>query len=278
MDVRTSQGDGWELAWSGPRSAGGPVRYYAGFAEELDQPRRSVEPATVSARLVIVFGDTMTVTTSRPSTARHVGAFVAGPRATPAVVDQQGSLRGVEVGLTLGAAACLLGTELGDLGEGVVPLGDVIGRRASEIHDRLAVASGWADVFETVDCYLRPTAGLPVDPRLRWAWETIERSKGRVRIGLLAEKTGWSRRHLGARFRSTFGVTPKVAARLFRFEHATRLLQSGLAPAGVAVRCGYFDQAHMHLDFSSFGTSTPGEIAARCSTDSLASAWSLEDA
>lgn len=75
----------------------------------------------------------------------------------------------------------------------------------------------------------------------------------------------------GARFRTTFGVTPKVTARLFRFEHATRLLQSGLAPAGVAVRCGYFDQAHMDLDFSSFGTSTPDEIAARRSTDSLRS-------
>lgn len=56
--------------------------------------------------------------------------------------------------------------------------------------------------------------------------EKIERAEGLVRIEGIAEEVGWSRRHLAARFRSTFGVTPKVAARLFRFEAATPLLKA----------------------------------------------------
>jgi transcriptional regulator GlxA family with amidase domain len=149
----------------------------------------------------------------------------------------------------------------------------VTGRRAAEMHDRLESVTCWDDAFRIVRSYLQPAQVPDADPRLRWAWETIEHAAGQVRIESIAEETGWSRRHLAARFRREFGVTPKVAARLFRFGRATRLLQAGLPPAQVAAVCGYFDQPHMHLDFAEFGAGTPGQAAARHGTGSLASSW-----
>lgn len=277
VDVHTSRGDGWELAWRRPRSVGARAQYYAGFAEQLDQPRRTVEWATPCARVVMVFDATMTVTTSTPTGAAHVGAFVAGPRAAPLFVDQHGSFRGVEIGLAAQDAASFLGTALGDLDERVVPLDELIGRRAEEIHDRLAMTPDWADVFDIIDGYFQPSGGSPVDPRLCWAWDIIERHQGRVRVESIAQEIGWSRRHFAAKFDRAFGVTPKVAARLFRFESATRLLRNGLAPARVAVDCGYFDQAHMHRDFAGFAECTPGAVSAANGTGGgLGSAWPPE--
>ena len=270
--MHTSRGDGWELAWRAPRSAA--ARYYAGFAEKLAQPRQSVEWATPAARLVMVFDTTMGVTTPALGAAVQVGTFVAGPRSTPVFVDQQGSFRGVEIGLTVKGAASFLGTDLGDLGARVAPLADVIGRRASEIHDRLAMTPEWGDVFDIIDGYLQPSDAAPLDPRLCWAWDTIEHAHGRLRIDSIAEELGWSRRHFAARFRRAFGVTPKVAARLFRFDCATRLLHNGLAPGRVAADCGYFDQAHMHRDFASFARCAPGVASAAYGTGGgLGSAW-----
>jgi AraC-like DNA-binding protein len=277
VKLRTTRGEGWELAWRGAVGTDAPVRYYAGFSEQLDRPRRTVEPATTGARLVIVFDDIMTVT-SRSDVPRQVRSFVAGARATPVVVDQQGSLRGVEVGLSATAAASFIGTSMGELGETIVPLDEVITRRAAEMEDRLASGTGWDHVFGILDSYFQPTQGRAIDPRLHWAWETIERASGQVRIETVAEEIGWSRRHLATSFHRQFGVTPKVAARLFRFERATRLLQIGQPPARTASVCGYFDQAHMHIDFAAFGAHTPGEIAARRDAESLESSWPLETA
>lgn len=247
----------------------------AGFSEEAGRPHQTVEPATAGVRLVILLDDTVTVTTGVGAT-QEVRSFVAGPRASPVVVDQPGSYRGVEVGLSLVSAAAFVGMPLGDLGGSIVALDDVIDDRARELHTHLGQATGWSNVFGVLDRYIRPGDRSLVDERLQWAWGAIRRSGGQVRVGTIAEKVGWSRRHFAARFERTFGVTPKVAARLFRFERATSMLASGTLPVEAATMCGYFDQAHMHRDFALFGGRTPGQVAARRLTGGIEAAWPLD--
>lgn len=48
---------------------------------------------------------------------------------------------------------------------------------------------------------------------------------------LAAAGTGWSARTLRARFREQVGLSPKGVARVFRLQHALRLLAAGVAPA-----------------------------------------------
>jgi transcriptional regulator GlxA family with amidase domain len=60
------------------------------------------------------------------------------------------------------------------------------------------------------------------------------------------------------RFRAELGVTPKTAARIFRFERACGLLSQLRQPlADVAAACGYADQAHMTRDWSAFTGASP---------------------
>ena len=60
------------------------------------------------------------------------------------------------------------------------------------------------------------------------------------------------------RFRAELGVTPKTAARIFRFERACGLLSHLRQPlADVAAACGYADQAHMTRDWSAFTGASP---------------------
>lgn len=78
-------------------------------------------------------------------------------------------------------------------------------------------------------------------------------------MGTLAQEVGGSRRHLGERFRREFGLTPKVAGRVMRFESTRRLLGTPGRPglADVAARCGYADQAHLTREWRELAGCTP---------------------
>lgn len=107
----------------------------------------------------------------------------------------------------------------------------------------------WTDRFLHLDTALARLArdrGRP-DPELGWAWQRLATSHGAVGINGLATEVGWSRRHLGERFRREYGLTPKQAARVMRFELAHRLLRRDDRPAlaDLAARCGYYDQTHL---------------------------------
>lgn len=274
MKLRHARGDTWELAWR-HRSPVGSVGSVAGFSEWAGQEFQSTEPATSGARLVILVDDTLSISTAA-GVAQQVRSFVAGPRAVPVTVGRPGSYRGFEVALTVAAAAALIGMPVGELGGSVTALNDVLDDRARQLHDRLGRTRRWDDAFEVIDdCLASRHTRVVVDARLRRAWEAIELSAGRVSVGSIAEEIGWSRRHLASSFQRTFGVTPKVAARLFRFERATRVLRTGTAPAVAATVCGYFDQAHMHRDFAMFDGRTPGRVA-DVPTGTLEAAWPVD--
>lgn len=267
VSVRTSRGDSWELAWWSPATGGHPMRYCGGFSERLETPRTSVEHASSSPRLIFVFDQDVQVEVD----GHQVGlnAFLARPRATPTTVNQQRTLRGMEVGISMQAALSLVGTMMGETS--VLPLQPVVGRWSSDLHDRLASSSQWQRSFELVAEALHRIERVP-DLRLLWAWDVIAHSHGQLSIEELATQTGWSRRHLADRFATHFGVTPKVAARLRRFERASSLLQGGAPAARVAAACGYYDQSHMHRDFAAFAGGTPAELATSPS-DGLRATW-----
>ena len=91
------------------------------------------------------------------------------------------------------------------------------------------------------------------------AWRRLVATGGGVEIGGLAAEVGWSRRHLSEKFRTEVGLTPKVAARVLRFERARHLLGLPTRPglAAVAVACGYYDQAHFTREWNELAGCTP---------------------
>ena len=98
-----------------------------------------------------------------------------------------------------------------------------------------------------------------------WAWQQIVQSGGAVNIGSLAERIGWSRKHLITRFREQVGLPPKTYARVVRFNRALRMLDECTTPrwTEIALRSGYYDQAHLIRDFAQFAGTTPTDYVAR---------------
>jgi AraC-like DNA-binding protein len=104
-------------------------------------------------------------------------------------------------------------------------------------------------------------------PEVVEAWRLLTLTRGRMRIGELAERVFLSRRRLSTLFAAEFGLTPKEAARTMRFTHAVARIGEGvrggtLDLAGVAAECGFADQPHLAREFREFaGTSPTGWIA-----------------
>jgi transcriptional regulator GlxA family with amidase domain len=104
---------------------------------------------------------------------------------------------------------------------------------AGELCDRLRAASGWP--------------------------KRLCQSDGRLRVDELARDAGYSRRHLTARFRAEYGLAPKTAARVMRFERARALVARPEPPAlaRIAAACGYADQAHMNREWRALAGASP---------------------
>jgi AraC-like DNA-binding protein len=81
----------------------------------------------------------------------------------------------------------------------------------------------------------------------------------------LAKEIGWSRKHLAQKFRKDIGLRPKTVARVIRFGKALKHAQNccDIDWAGLAVDCGYADQAHLIRDFSEFSGQSPEAWRAR---------------
>src|SRR5690606_5690496 len=99
---------------------------------------------------------------------------------------------------------------------------------------------------------------VPVAPEVRFAWRRLTAAGGAIPIATLADEVGWTRRHMTERFRREFGLGPKTAARVVRFDRARRMFVAGRASLGeVAAAAGYADQAHMNRDWRQFAGASP---------------------
>jgi transcriptional regulator GlxA family with amidase domain len=147
---------------------------------------------------------------------------------------------------------------------------DVLGRAAPRLRERLPEAAGWDERF----AIFGEEMGLGQDaavtgprPEVVDAWRLLTATRGRIRIGELAERVYLSRRRLSTLFAAEFGLTPKEAARTMRFTHAVARIGEGvrggaLDLATVAAECGFSDQPHLNREFRDLtGTSPSGWIA-----------------
>lgn len=192
---------------------------------------------------------------------------IGGLQASNALIKHDGNQEGVTIELTPLGSRVLLGMPAAELWDLSLEFSDVLGSAGRELWERLQPAElGWDQRFGVCDDVL--TRRLHPDgtaPELRFSWETLVTSGGQITVEQLAGDTGWSRQHLGYRFRQEFGLAPKLAARVVRFERARRMLQSvppHVSIAQVAAVCGYYDHAHLNRDFLELAGCTPSELLA----------------
>lgn len=219
---------------------------------------------------VLTFGDPLDVEVPAALTGPSgcYPSMVSGLMTQAISIRHSGRQRGVKLSLTPLGARVLFGVPAATLANTVASLADVLAGLWPQLADRLAEATTWPQRFGGLDDVLARAAArtlrsdtrlLEVRPEVAATWNRLLASGGRERVGDIAGDLGWSRRHLSARFREEFGLTPRTLARILRFEHAVRLVSAaGVAAwAEVSAAAGYADQAHLVRDWKDFTGRTP---------------------
>ncbi len=197
-----------------------------------------------------------------PARATSYDVCVAGLHPVAAVVEQPTAQQGVQLALHPLAAKAVLGCSAAEL----VGPGDhgheVIGRAATELHDRVSSRADGQDRLDVLQQWMRDRVDesrhSSVRPELVWAWRLLEESGGRRRIDELAREVALSPRQLRSLMVAETGLSPKQLARQFRFDGVIARLADGASSlAEVAAAAGYVDQAHLTREFRQMAGCTP---------------------
>jgi AraC-like DNA-binding protein len=188
---------------------------------------------------------------------------VGGLHSTAVRIGESPNLSGVQLALTPAGSRALLGLPSGELASTVVNVDRLLGRPAQELAERLRSAPTWEQRLEIVENLLLESWRDEPVPEARaelgWAWRRLRETAGGVGVQELAREIGWSRRHLTERFRTEYGLAPKVAARVLRFDRAVGRLKRRPRTrlADLAADLGYADQAHLTREWHSIAGCSP---------------------
>lgn len=213
---------------------------------------------------IVAIGPTIDVVghTDRAQRPDDYRCVLSGLQATSAVIAHSGHQEGVAIKLTPLGCRALFAMPAAQLWNTSLECADVVGPVGDELWERLQGPASWRARFAVCDEVLtrltRPDQ--LVTPELTWAWRAVVDSAGAASVTTLAERIGWSRQHLTRRFSAEFGLAPKLAARITRFERARGMIASTppfVTLAQVAASCGYYDQAHLNRDFADLAGCSP---------------------
>jgi AraC-like DNA-binding protein len=190
---------------------------------------------------------------------RFAGAMISGAYSRPFVIDtrEHASVIGAHF-RPGGALPFLSGLPLDALADSHVELETLWGPGARELREKLCLATSPTRRFQILEQALLEHLCDPPEhhPGVGIALELLGRGH---KVREVAADLAMSHRKLIRVFTSQVGLTPKVFARVARFQRAVALAQSAHEPewSELALEAGYFDQSHLTRDFSAFSGLPP---------------------
>jgi AraC-like DNA-binding protein len=174
-------------------------------------------------------------------------------------------------------ASFLLKDDVSRFNNGVFDLSEVLDNTTSELHSRLQDKSTIQERIQLVDAYL--SNKLSANAKSIARIDLVQRVMDEVthagffdNIGNVATRYGITSRYLQKIFVQYTGLTPKLYARINRFQNSLVLIgKGGVSLTDISYECGYFDQSHFIREFRSFTGFSPSAFIIDNSTAILAS-------
>ena len=245
----------------------GIVSDICGYRETAAGHFRNVEYASLTVPLVFSFAEPFAIGLGKaPDDNDRFASFAAGLFAGPVMIESFGTACCIQVNFTPLGARRFFRLPMSELTDSMVVLDDVLGAEGMALREQLGNAPDWASRFDLAEAFvtarLERAAETPLE--IAWAYDRIIASGGRARISAIAEKLGWSRKHLAGSFSNAIGIGPKTLSRIVRFNRALGLSRQQSADwAGIAADCGYADQAHLVREFRDLAGETPTVLVGR---------------
>lgn len=252
------------------------LTYFAGYTPQHQREKLLPDGAI---ELIVDLGETPKKLYAGERSAAAVDfrrAWIAGMQRRWIVIEAQPGSSLLVIRFRPGGAYALLGHDAEVLTDSVFTFEDVLGRAAVLLRERVLEApTAAARLAAAVGWLTERLRGAEMHPAVRYLVRRLDRPLG-LRIGDLAEETGFTERHLRGLFSRWIGISPKQYARIRRFQlllgrvaqgaPSDPELQGGPPPAPdwaeLAATFGYADQSHLTHEFQAFAGMTPGAYIA----------------
>lgn len=229
----------------------------------------AAEPALPdgSPELIFNLADPFEHVSSRGRVRRQPRAFLVGQITGPMVVRPTGRVDLVAVRFEA-FGATLLASDMSALTDRWIDVQSLRDRelprltrqlgRVGTLEDRMALLTDWL--------VSRATRVAGPDARVETAVRAIRSSHGALNLDDLCRELGVTPRTLQRLFKPQVGISPKLLARIVRFQRIFAAWRSDPSTLSrVAAECGYFDQPHMVRDFRQFAGAPPAGFLAALS-------------
>ena len=142
----------------------------------------------------------------------------------------------------------------------------VLGPEVHRLTDRLANATDYAQLVPLLEAYLGPrlrAVGVALRP-IDHVSRLMRQAPRPASLATWAGHACLSPSQFERLFRQQMGVSPKLYARIVRFDHAFHLKETtpALDWLSVALHAGYHDYQHLVKDFQQFAGATPPRLLA----------------
>jgi len=165
-----------------------------------------------------------------------------------------------------GGAAPFLDFPVSELTAFVIELDLIWKAELISLRDRLLEEPDISRKFDLLEAALMARAGhrLDVDRSVDAILNTMQRWPD-LRLREIAAQIGLSGKQVLSRFDCRVGCTPKLTARILRFQKAVRTIHQSETHdwAGLSQEFGYYDQPHFIHEFRQFAGVTPADYARR---------------
>lgn len=201
----------------------------------------------------------------REATPASYAATVAGPHSEHWLLETAAAASVVGVHFRAGGAFPFFDFPLSELHNVRIPLEALWGAKARLLVDEVRAAATPDSKFDVLERVLLATAStLSRHRAVTQALQELSDVTGLPGIAELTDGLGMSQRRFLERFRSEVGITPKLFARVQRFQAVVARVHTlrEVNWADIAAGCGYFDQAHFIHDFRAFSGFTPSAYLA----------------
>ncbi len=194
-------------------------------------------------------------------------AVVRGLGTKPVVIDPGQMRRVVGVLFHPVGSYPLTGVSALELQDGGALVQDVLPNHTAELTDALTPPLAPAQLLAALDAWLLARCSAAT-PELRTLAAATRYLEAGLPVASAVEHAGTSRSTLLRAFGTHVGATPKLYARLHRFQRVVRALAGGQDDlAELATRVGYTDQAHLCHEFRAFAERTPTAYRPRSATE-----------
>jgi AraC-like DNA-binding protein len=242
------------------------IRHYYQVTASLSG-RVSLQPVPARSPQILefMFGTRYQVRRSGCEAENVRAVALVGSRTSPsAELILSGNVDAFTIVFLPGALSMLFGVPAAEITNGDFNGHEVLGQHINELYCRLGETSAFHARVHAADSFftaIRPATGS-VSAIVRTARAMI-RNNGSVRINEIAHRTGLGLRQFERRFAHEIGVSPKLYARIIRFEAALqrRAVSPSMPWTDIAHDLGYHDQMHMVHDFTRLSGDSPEAIS-----------------